>query len=265
MNLCGRAEGAALGSRGRNLPSGGARAGELPSPTSYAYPDPGGSDLRRVSQYVYGVSARGRSTEGSATSSTPTTRRPRFTTSWRGAPALRGRRHRFSSSSPRTTTTRSSALRRRRRAVRPRVVQGRRRRPRALRALGAGGEPERSTAPNEYCGLALEQRTVILKIHGAVDRDRRRAGQLRHHRGPLHRLPRARDISQLSRSRSRAAAQQQLPVPRLRPARLEPARDPPPDLGRAGARPQVVGDPARARPYLERRAEVLAEAATSRS
>ena len=52
-----------------------------------------------------------------------------------------------------------------------------------------GGERSPIEMPNEYRGLSLDERTVILKIHGAVDRARRRAGQLRHHRGPLHRLP----------------------------------------------------------------------------
>src|SRR5213075_3362643 len=40
---------------------------------------------------------------------------------------------------------------------------------------------------------------------------------------------------------------QPLPVPGLQHARLEPARDPEPDLGCGGARSQVVGGPARAR------------------
>ena len=43
----------------------------------------------------------------------------------------------------------------------------------------------------------LEERTVILKIHGAVDRDDAERRQLRHHRGQLHRLP---DADATSRS-----------------------------------------------------------------
>jgi hypothetical protein len=34
-----------------------------------------------------------------------------------------------------------------------------------------GGEPQKITRPNKYDALSLDQRTVILKIHGAVDRD----------------------------------------------------------------------------------------------
>jgi hypothetical protein len=34
-----------------------------------------------------------------------------------------------------------------------------------------GGEPQKITRPNKYDALSLDQPTVILKIHGAVDRD----------------------------------------------------------------------------------------------
>ena len=36
--------------------------------------------------------------------------------------------------------------------------------------LPPDGEPWLITRPNEYCDLSLEDRTVILKIHGAIDR-----------------------------------------------------------------------------------------------
>src|SRR5207244_4515369 len=44
----------------------------------------------------------------------------------------------------------------------------------------------------------------------------------------------------------RTDGRQPLPLPRLLDARLEPARDPEPDLGRPAARPEVVGRAARA-------------------
>jgi len=34
-----------------------------------------------------------------------------------------------------------------------------------------GGVPQKITRPNRYDALSLDQRTVILKIHGAIDRD----------------------------------------------------------------------------------------------
>ena len=75
---------------------------------------------------------------------------------------------------------------------------------------------------------------MILKIHGAVDRADASRRQLRDHRGPLHRVPRAaRDISNLVPVTLARDATEPLPLPRLQPARLEPARDPPPHLGRA--------------------------------
>ena len=44
---------------------------------------------------------------------------------------------------------------------------------------------------NEYRGLALRDRTVIVKLHGAVEQRRPIAGFLRGHRGRLHRVPHA--------------------------------------------------------------------------
>ena len=43
--------------------------------------------------------------------------------------------------------------------------------------------------PATYREFALEERSVILKIHGDVDREERRQRHVRRHRGSLHRLP----------------------------------------------------------------------------
>ena len=58
-----------------------------------------------------------------------------------------------------------------------------------FRHCPAGGPPVLITRPNEYRNVSPDKRHVVLKIHGAVDRADRRQRQLRHHRGPLHRLP----------------------------------------------------------------------------
>ena len=78
---------------------------------------------------------------------------------------------------------------------------------------------------------------------------RRRGRQLRHHRGSLHRLPDAHRPGESHPGDAHGeAAEEPLPVPRLRPARLESARDPPSHRRRAAAQLQVVGDPAQLRP-----------------
>ena len=89
--------------------------------------------------------------------------------------------------------------------------------------------------PNTYATeLSLERRTVILKLHGQVDRvAAARVGELRRHRGRLHRLPRADGRRGVGAGRARGeAAAEPLPLPRLHDGRLEPARHPPPALGR---------------------------------
>ena len=160
-----------------------------------------------------------------------------------GCCASAGRRRCWSS--PPTTTTRSSG--RSTRAASPTTSSGTA--PSGRRPAGSfmhrrpTATASTITRPNEYPTPALDERTVILKLHGAVDRARPEARQLRDHRGQLHRLPHARRTSR-ARSRSRCAAKlraQPLPLPRLQPARLEPARDPPPALGRAGARRSSPG------------------------
>jgi hypothetical protein len=108
--------------------------------------------------------------------------------------------------------------------------------------------------PNKYTGLALAERPVVLKLHGAIDPDGLEARQLRRHREQLHRLPLGPRRRRADPVRAaRADGRQPLPLPRLLDARLEPARDPEPDLGRAAARPQVVDRPARARRHRHAR------------
>ena len=52
------------------------------------------------------------------------------------------------------------------------LVRGEERRPaRHVPAPSAGGEPVVIERPNEYDGLSPDERTVILKLHGAIDRD----------------------------------------------------------------------------------------------
>ena len=87
--------------------------------------------------------------------------------------------------------------------------------------------------------------------------------QLRDHRGPLHRLRRADERLQADPSRTDGEDEHEpLPLPRLRDARLEPARDPAPHLVAADAHVQVVGDPEGAGPD---RREVLGPARGRRS
>ncbi len=106
----------------------------------------------------------------------------------------------------------------------------------------SGGEPKVILEPNAYSGVSTSQRTVILKIHGAIDRnDASRDSYV---------ITEDHYIDYLARTGhpGRQAAPQPLPVPRLQPAGLAPAGDPQPDLGRRAPALQVLGDPAPARP-----------------
>ena len=194
--------------------------------------------------------AAGRSTTSCTTSSTPTTRQraahlprslSRRAARQRRQAALPAHRHDELRRRPRERVPSRG------RGLRSRLLHRRRRAPREVPAHLSGGDLTADRAaervPPAVAGTA----------HGDPQdprRDqprRRRRGQLRHHRGRLHRLPHP-------HRRLRAAAgdaagedgPEQLPVPRLRHARLEPARDPPPDLGRAQAPQRVVGGPGRA-------------------
>ena len=111
------------------------------------------------------------------------------------------------------------------------------------RAPGQVPAPCRPTAtprlierPNEYDGLSLDQRTVILKIHGAVDRvEPERDSYVITEDHYIDYLTRTDSRNLVPVDAGRQAAPEPLPVPRLQPARLEPARHPAPHLGRAGA------------------------------
>ena len=105
--------------------------------------------------------------------------------------------------------------------------------------------------------LSLERRTVILKLHGARP-PIRPAGELRRHRGRLHRLPRdgRRRRCVPGRPRREAAAQP-LSLPRLRRSELEPAPRARPHVGRRDALVPLVGRATRGRAA---RAAVLARA-----
>ena len=107
----------------------------------------------------------------------------------------------------------------------------------------------RSTCPNTYATeLSLERRTVLLKLHGAVDPvPGARVGELRDHRGRLHRLPRSLRRRLVGAGRAGGAPPAQpLPVRRLRDGRLEPAPRHAPRLGRPAARLPLVGARSRA-------------------
>ena len=128
--------------------------------------------------------------------------------------------------------------------------------------------------PNTYATeLSLERRTVILKLHGRSTVAGARVGELRRHRGRLHRLPRQTDVAGVGPGRARGeAAAQPLPLPRLHDGRLEPARGPRRLWGdqplsyrswavqpeREAARARVLAAPRR------RRARRAARASTSR-
>ena len=89
--------------------------------------------------------------------------------------------------------------------------------------------------PNTYATeLSLEQRTILLKLHGAVDPlpEREWESFVVTEDDYIDYLGRSElDRGRAGRARREAAAQP-LPLPRLRDGRLEPALDPPPHLGR---------------------------------
>ncbi len=89
---------------------------------------------------------------------------------------------------------------------------------------------------------------MILKIHGAVDRDDETRDSYVDHRGPLHRLPGPHEHREADPGLADARDENEpLPLPRLRDARLEPARDPQAHLGGAAPPRNLVGGAARRR------------------
>ena len=122
------------------------------------------------------------------------------------------------------------------RAVRRRLVRGEARR-RSQGCFLHRRPTARSIAierPNKYAGLALDGAAGrFSSCTAAIDRADPKRRQLRRHRGQLHRLPLRRRRRRADPDRAaRADDRQPLPLPRLLDARLEPARDPQPDLGR---------------------------------
>ena len=83
---------------------------------------------------------------------------------------------------------------------------------------------------------------MILKLHGAIDRaDANRDSYVITEDSYIDYLVGGDVGEQIPFTLRERMARQPLPLPRLLDARLEPARDPEPDLGRAAARSQVVG------------------------
>ncbi|MDE3090270.1 MAG: SIR2 family protein, partial [Chloroflexota bacterium] len=171
VNLCGRPEGVAW-QQGQYLPSGGELSEYLA--TNFAYPEKDKWDLLRVSQYISVVTGTGPLYEELRklfdADYPPTSLHEFFAT----LPALlRGKGY-----PPRyllvVTTNYDDVMERAFKAANE---------PFDLVMFAAEGDqrgkfwhyPPSGDAiliekPNEYRGLSLDQRTVILKIHGAVDR-----------------------------------------------------------------------------------------------
>ena len=110
--------------------------------------------------------------------------------------------------------------------------------------LALDGPPTVIKEPNLYATeLSLERRTVILKCPRAGrSRRRTRVGELRRHRGRLHRLPRAGRARDRDAGRARGPpSTQPLPLLRLRAARLASPLAAQPALGRREGRLLVLG------------------------
>ena len=107
------------------------------------------------------------------------------------------------------------------------------------------GEPRLIERPKHYDGLALDERAVIVKIHGAVDRaepDRDSYVITEDHY--IDYLTQT-DVGEAAPGRAPRQLARAIPLPRLQHAGLEPARDPAPDLGRAAARRTSRGQSSR--------------------
>ncbi len=130
------------------------------------------------------------------------------------------------------------------RGARHRLVRRNRHASRALLA-----QTPRRAAPTDRRPEHVRDRAQPRPAHDPAEAARRRrsaararVGELRHHGGRLHRLPRplGADRGRARRAR-RAAAPEPLPLPRLRDGRLEPPAHPQPDLGRAARRATARG------------------------
>ena len=107
------------------------------------------------------------------------------------------------------------------------------------------GEPPRPIdVPNTYATeLSLERRTILLKLHGAVDPLPSASGRASSiTEDDYIELPRHARSWRCCAGRARGeAAAEPLPLPRLRDGRLEPAADPQPRSGASGRSPTARG------------------------
>ncbi len=116
--------------------------------------------------------------------------------------------------------------------------------------IAPDGPAQVITIPNTYTDeLSLERRTIILKLHGRVDRsDGRELESFVVTEDDYIDYLAQSDVSASAAGRADGeAAAQPLPLPRLRDDRLEPSRRPEPALGRPRAQLPLVGGAAGAR------------------
>ncbi len=236
-------------SRGRVVPVIGLDgAGDLAEhlASAFAVPDDRPVDLARVSQYVatmqgsgplydelHSALRGGRRAQPAASLSRPAPGAP--ARARRAAPA-----HRHDELRPRARArlrgggrgARHRRVRRHRPASRPLLA------PTARRAAAADRRPEH-VRDRAHARAAHDPPEAPRRRRSAA---RARVGELRHHRGRLHRLPRPLGADRGRPGRARGeAAPEPLPLPRLRDGRLEPAADPQPHLGRAAGRRTARG------------------------
>ena len=211
------------------------------------FPTTGRCDLARVSQYVATMKGSGplydelHARFEAAVEPTPL---HRFLAQLAGAPA-RARSAAPADRDARTTTSHSSARSRRparRSTSSPTSRQGR------TAAVSGTAPPGRGAAADRR-SEHLRDRALARAADDPAQAARRRrpapragVGELRHHRGRLHRLPRAlrADRRRAGRARREAAAEP-LPLPRLRDGRLEPARSSSTGSGASGRSPTARG------------------------
>ena len=159
-------------------------------------------DLAQVARVRRADEGRRPALRRAARASSPaTTRRARSTARSRSWPALLRERRR-AAPADRHDELRPGAragVPRRRRGARRRLVRRGRPEPRQVPPPAAPTATATVVeVPNAYADLSLERRTVILKIHGGIDRaPGARVGELRRQRGRLHRT-----TSRRPRSRS---------------------------------------------------------------
>ena len=190
--------------------------------------------------------------KGSGPSTTSCTRASRLPSSppappLPGAAAGAPTRTRGSSSADREHELRPRArarVRRGARGARHRRLRRQRAAARPLLAPAAGAGPTADRRPEHVRDRALARAPDDPAQAARRRRPAPRAGvgELRDHRGRLHRLPRplGADRGRPGGPRGQAAAEP-LPVPRVRDGRLEPAPHPEPHLGGAARRVSLVG------------------------